>query len=277
MTESRSATYRVEAFNTAVASENRIHDDETARRFGFRGGLVPGVEVYAYMAHMPVACFGRAWLERGGMECRFLKPVYDGHIAAISGDADPAGLTLRVESDGELCAKGHAWLSGTQPKPPSRDSLPTDTPPVRRPQASEASLAPGRALGIEPVTIDADGLARYLFDIRETEEPYTRAGFVHPGQLLRLANAALLENVVLGPWIHISSRVENFGPARLGDRLTLRSRIASNYMHKGHAIVEVDALVVANDAACVAGIHHVAIWRPRQVADAPVAMPPVRS
>jgi hypothetical protein len=33
--------YEVEAFNTATASQNRIHDDEVAQRFGFRGGLVP--------------------------------------------------------------------------------------------------------------------------------------------------------------------------------------------------------------------------------------------
>jgi len=52
----------VSAYNTAAASDNRIHDDCVARRFGFRGGLVPGVEVYAYMAHMPVARWGRAWL-----------------------------------------------------------------------------------------------------------------------------------------------------------------------------------------------------------------------
>jgi len=38
--------YEVSAFNTAVASENKIHDDSIARRFGFRGGLVPGVEVW---------------------------------------------------------------------------------------------------------------------------------------------------------------------------------------------------------------------------------------
>ena len=49
----------VSAYNTAAASDNKIHDDCVARRFGFRGGLVPGVEkVYAYMAHMPVARCG---------------------------------------------------------------------------------------------------------------------------------------------------------------------------------------------------------------------------
>ena len=56
------APYRVSAFNTAHDSENKIHDDATARRFGFGGGLVPGVDVYGYMTHMPVARWGRAWL-----------------------------------------------------------------------------------------------------------------------------------------------------------------------------------------------------------------------
>ena len=46
--------YRVLAFNTAHDSENKIHDDATARRFGFGGGLVPGVDVYGYMTHLPV-------------------------------------------------------------------------------------------------------------------------------------------------------------------------------------------------------------------------------
>ena len=39
--------YHVSAHNTAKASENKIHDDATAKRFGFRGGLVGGVHVYA--------------------------------------------------------------------------------------------------------------------------------------------------------------------------------------------------------------------------------------
>ena len=55
--------YRVQAYNTAHSSENKIHDDAVARRFGFTGGLVPGVDVYAYMMHLPVARWGRAFLE----------------------------------------------------------------------------------------------------------------------------------------------------------------------------------------------------------------------
>ena len=92
------ATREVSAYNTAAASDNKIHDNSIARRFGFRGGLVPGVEVYAYMAHMPVARWGRAWLERGCADCRFWKPVYDGALARVTATEESGALTLAVES-----------------------------------------------------------------------------------------------------------------------------------------------------------------------------------
>ena len=56
--ESYLGPYPVEAFNASKESENKIHDDAVARRFGFRGGLVPGVDVYAYMTHLPVQRWG---------------------------------------------------------------------------------------------------------------------------------------------------------------------------------------------------------------------------
>ncbi|HZE47703.1 MAG TPA: hypothetical protein VE087_12555, partial [Xanthobacteraceae bacterium] len=96
MTAAALAPYRVSAYNTAHESENKIHDDATARRFGFGGGLVPGVDVYGYITHMPVARWGRAWLERGTAECRFFKPVYDGETATVIAGEDAAGLEIIV-------------------------------------------------------------------------------------------------------------------------------------------------------------------------------------
>src|SRR5205085_9225156 len=90
--------YRVKAFNTAHDSENKIHDDATARRFGFGGGLVPGVDVYGYMSHLPVMRWGRAWLERGTADCRFYKPVYDGEPAVVTVKETEDGLEITVES-----------------------------------------------------------------------------------------------------------------------------------------------------------------------------------
>src|SRR5947209_17837712 len=94
--------YRIEAFNASKESENKIHEDAVAQRFGFRGGLVPGVDVYAYMTHLPVQRWGRAWLERGTAECRLIKPVYDGDTAVVTAVEAADGLELRIESHGEL-------------------------------------------------------------------------------------------------------------------------------------------------------------------------------
>src|SRR3974390_317146 len=110
MPQSFLGRYQIEAFNTAKQSENKIHDDDVARRFGFKGGLVPGVEVYAYMTHLPVARWGRDWLEHGTADCRLLKPVYDGDMVSVTASETGGGLDLRLESHGELCATGQAGL-----------------------------------------------------------------------------------------------------------------------------------------------------------------------
>src|SRR5262249_16196378 len=99
--------YRVEAFNASKESENKIHDDNVARRFGFRGGLVPGVDVYAYMTHLPARRWGRAWLERGTTECRLLKPVYDGDAAVVSASESGGRLELQIRSHGAGCGPRH--------------------------------------------------------------------------------------------------------------------------------------------------------------------------
>src|ERR1041385_2807839 len=130
------ALYSVRAFNGAAASENKIHDDTVAQRFGFKGALVPGVAVFATMAHQPVARWGCAWLERGAADCRFLKPVYHGNMVRVSAAAEGDGLALTVESGGERCATGHAAVPAPHAAP-AIDSLPAGAPPAQRPKASE--------------------------------------------------------------------------------------------------------------------------------------------
>jgi acyl dehydratase len=261
--------YRVSAYNTAKASENKIHDDATARRFGFSGGLVGGVHVYAYMTHQPVALWGRAWLEHGTGDCRFSKPVYEGDIAEIVANETADGLDLKVISRSELCATGSAALPdpGALPrvedfqaaKPPAHDA---------RPAADEQSLSVGRWLGMDPLHITAEFQAQDISDTRETDPLYTREGIVHPGTILRCCNWVLSHNVVLPAWMHVGSKVQNLGIARIGDTLSARARVTQNYVHKGHKFVEVDALVLANDRTPLARVTHTAIYLPRQLAEA---------
>ena len=260
MTEPASV-YSVVAYNTAHASENKIHDNTVARRFGFAGGLVPGVDVYAYMAHLPVARWGREFLAHGSHEARFLKPVYDGETTTMSASEVDGGLDIEVTSRGVLCATGHAAMTHTPP--PALDAFEETAAAAERSPADEASLQVGRRLGIKPLEITAEWAARYVEDVRERDPLYAREGLSHPGQLPRLFNWALTHNVVLGPWIHVASKTDHFAAARIGDTLTVRAKVTANYEKKGHRFVELDGLIVANAATPIARIAHTAIYRPR--------------
>jgi acyl dehydratase len=258
------AGYRVQACNLSHASENKIHDDDVARRFGFHGGLVPGVEVYAYMTHLPAARWGVDWLERGTAECRFFKPVYDGKFVTVTATGTAFALSITLESEGEQCASGAAAL----PNEPSAAPVVPCAAPIPalddRPDADEATLAIGRRLSSHPLHLTPDRLHQYLVDIHETEPLYAREQLVHPALVLRLSNSALKDNVKLGPWIHAASSIRHCGLAHAGDSLAAHAEVAANYERKGHRFVDLDLVIVADGTRAVAQVRHTAIYRLRQ-------------
>jgi hypothetical protein len=260
--------YQVSAFNTAKASENKIHDDATAQRFGFKGGFVGGVNVYAYMTHLPLGLWGRAWLERGTGEARFGKPVYENDIAEVTAVEDADGIALAVHSQGVLCATGRAALPAELPPVPALSDFVAVAPRGERVAADETSLRVGDWLGMTPLLVTEAFHAQDLQDIRETDPIYVRERIVHTGTIIRCCNWALSHNVILPAWIHMGSSVRNLGIAHVGDTLNVRARITKNYEHKGHKWVELDAMVVANETTPVIHATHIAIYRPRQLAEA---------
>jgi acyl dehydratase len=261
------APYHVEAYNTAKVSENKIHDDAVAKKFGFGGGLVPGVDVYAYMAHLPVERWGRAWLEHGAAECRFSKPTYDGDQVTVSATEEAGGLDIRLECRGVLCATGTTALSAAV-APPALSEFSQVAERSARPTADEQSLAVGTWLGMTPLEATPDLAAQYLQDVRETLPLYQKEGLVHPVVVLRMCNFALTRNVTFGPWMHVGSKIQHFSAVRVGETLGVRARVTGNYEHKGHAFVDIDALVLANETRPVARVGHLSIYRPRQLAAA---------
>ena len=110
---SRIEPYRVSGLQHRQSNpKTRCMTTPWRKRFGFSGGLVPGVDVMAYMMHQPVAKWGRAFLERGLIEARFVKPVYDGEMADVTASESNGVLSIEVHSRGELCATGTASLAG---------------------------------------------------------------------------------------------------------------------------------------------------------------------
>ncbi|MEO6317499.1 MAG: hypothetical protein ABIP36_01830 [Acidimicrobiales bacterium] len=248
------------AFNTATASANKIHDDEVAKRLGFRGGLVPGVDVYAYLCHPPLEAWGLAWLRQGTMRARFHQPVYDGHRVDIT-SADAGRLELR-DDDGELCADGVATL----PTEPALIPDPADWPDVAQvddpPPAAPEALMPGTAFGLAPHGFHADHHRQYLDDVRATSAVCADEGIAHSGWVLRDANYVLSANVRLGPWIHVESIVQHHDVVHDGDEVSARALVTKEWEHKGHRFVELDVLHLANKRPA-ARTRHTAIYRPR--------------
>ena len=259
----RLEAYSVIAYNTAKLSENKMHDDTVARRFGFSGGLVPGVDVMAYMMHLPVAKWGRAFLERGLMEARFVKPVYDGEIADVTATESDGVLSIEVESRGQLCATGSATLPASAPSFSIAEYSETAAVIERKP-IGPASYELGKWLGTLPLAWAGTDASEYLMDVRETDAIYAREGLGHPGLLQRVMNRVLVDNAILGPWIHVGSRMQLLAASASGDELTARAKVTGNYEKKGHRFVELDALVVANGRTPLAHCQHIAIYQPRE-------------
>ena len=260
-------SYEVRAHNPATASENQIHHDDVARAYGFAGGLVPGVTVYAYMAHPVVEVLGRAWLERGTMAARFVRPCYDGDDVTVdiaetptdTGDGDVLDLNARRGGD-EVIATGTASVPSPPASPPPITAYPTAPLPDERPPATRDVLAALDPLGSWEATFRVDHAPAFLDQIGEGLPLFRADGLAHPGHLLLAANSVLVANVRLGPWMHVGSEVTNFGVVADGDRVSTRGRVANLFERKGHKFAELDLLLVADDSWPVQHVRHTLIY-----------------
>ena len=260
----------MKARNTSSTSENKIHDDEIARKFGFRGALVPGVTVYAYLTHPLAEAFGSAWLERGTASVRFTKPIHEGEEVRVTGtvtarDAKSiaATVTASTEAGGE-CATLIATLPAGSPVPLNLAQYPAAPLPADRPVATRAHFASLDALGTPVNPYDAERAAEVVDRFSDGLALYRGArGWMHPAFILDQSNKALSLNVRLSPWIHVGSVVRHLGGARVGDTLATRGRVRSLFEKKDKQFVEADLAVVVETGGrprLVAHVLHTAIY-----------------
>jgi len=261
--------YRLRAHNAATASENKIHDDEVARRHGFAGGLVPGITVFGYLTRPAVELWGQAWLERGTMAGRFRRPIYEGDDVTVTatlvdGEGEVATIELHaVNGAGDVCGVGTATLPASRTDPPSlADYRATPLLGAKVPPTPEALAGLGD-LGTVEAGFHAGRADETLALVGDDFPLYRELGVAHPTWLLYFANALLASSVALGPWIHTASDVTNLGMLHDGQRLSARGRIAALTERKGHQLVELDILMVADGTDPVMHARHSAIYRLR--------------
>ncbi len=266
--------YRVRARNLSRYSANKIHDDAVARTYGYAGGLVAGTTVYAYMTCPLLATWGLDWLARGTGRLTLSRPVYDGDEvtvetrvvgrsgAELAGEIVAEVTALTSRSPVATLVAGLGW--GAPPVTPDPHGYPAAPLPAPPPPASPATLGALDLLGSPALRLDEGEAAGYAAEVDDPLPVFQgTAAVAHPGLLLQQANRALSENVTLGPWVHAGSQIAHCGLARVGDRLTTRGRVARVFERKGHRFVELDLLLVVDDARPVMHVRHTAIYQLR--------------
>lgn len=251
----------VVARNWATASSNAIHADDVAATYGFGGGLVPGVGLFAYLVHPALERFGPGWLSNGTLSARFTTPVYDGESVAVEVDGD--GEARLLGPAGDVRASGTAGTHRTAaPDPADHPAAPQ---PEEKPAAETVELVTGQVFGSVGWTYRTSIGERHLEELGVDAPVGLGPEVAHPGYLLRLANDLLAANVALGPWIHTGSEVALHRRVVDGERLEGRATVQRAWERKGHRWVTLDVLVLADGAPALSAAH-TAIYRLAQPA-----------
>jgi acyl dehydratase len=230
-------------------AENKIHDDDVARRFGFGGALVPGVELFARITTPLVSAWGEQWLSGGRVDVRFRRPVYDGEELLV--EMDDGRLTA-TGADGVVRCVGSAAREGTRPDLSGFAEIPAAPGPVDDPAVGPMGSV------VETVTTEQNEW--YLDAVGEPLPLYRDQGWAHPGMLVKAVHRLLTRNVALGPWIHTASDCTFLGVARLPARITSHGRVTGVGRRGANDEVRYDALIVADDAP-VLHVRHTALYR----------------
>lgn len=267
------APHTVRAHNFAEQSSNKIHSDEVAGKLGYRGGLVPGVSLFAYMTVPVVRELGADWLARGHMTGKFIAPIYHGERVRVTAQVtseSPLHVELNLfNQQDELCAVGTATLPDAHPTVDAR-RYPRVPMPSQKFPARVAGLPANTPLG--SLEIDKSGAAysgefkSLLEEVRESLPIYSGPGAPwHPALMPMRANRLLAENVDLGPWIHTASDVRYHALPRPGETVWMSGHVAESYTKRGHEIVSLDLAVLGANDRVLSQMTHTAIIRPAQL------------
>jgi hypothetical protein len=108
--------------NLSRDAAGSIHDDETARNLGFRGGTVAGNIHFEQFPPLMLARFGDGWRRQGGLSLYFLNATTDGEpVRAFVGplEAEPGlerAAAWMETPDGVRVSEGTAWSGADDPR-----------------------------------------------------------------------------------------------------------------------------------------------------------------
>jgi hypothetical protein len=117
-----------------------IHDNETAQKFGFKGGTIEGPTHFSQFAPLCVALWGPRWLAQGSLSAHYRNACFEGEKvrAFVTKPQDDAThTTIRMErEDGTEILRGTAAVGGNNPPSALEQRIselrPPETPVILR-------------------------------------------------------------------------------------------------------------------------------------------------
>lgn len=256
----------IRALNDAESSENKIHSDEIASKYGFSGALVSGVNIFGYLTQPLARHFGGALLERTTFDVKFLKPAYHDELLRISteeigADSDKTQFKSSVfNHQGTLLAR-------------MESSLWRHTPPIGNPHPAlqQSAELPRSEINWDRINISV-AAPDFLWtpseeDNRERVDAQRdrasiyqgTSAYIHPYYLLDACNKALMRMFILPAWIHVGSTLCIGLPIRIGQEITVRTVPTEKWQSKGHQFIRLSIAMIV-EGKIAAETSHTAIF-----------------
>ncbi len=260
--------HRTTARNFSTNTENRIHSDDVAARFGFERALVPGAAVFGHMTRPLVATLGVDWLAGYRAEVRFLKPAYHGdELAVVCADSPrprsaaggepargvPGGQSPLDEAVVQCHGRGvllaELRTQRTLSEVDERAFLAGGAPVAERPAICWDNMEVDAPFPTWRWTPDAIANAEAAAQVEDDLACY-QDGVLHPHAILSLANQAFTRRYRLPAWIHVGSDIRMRQLLRVGDEIEVRTVPTAKWRRKGHEFVDLYmAFLVAGEVA----------------------------
>jgi acyl dehydratase len=221
------------AINLPEHANNPIHTDAGAHAAGFDGALVAGVTTYAAMTHVPSSAWGLDWLRRGGAAVRFRHPILDGR--QVECVVRPDGHAVDATADGALCVEAR-FVETVVDRIEIRDGDP-----------------------LTPIEFEAgSSWSDYGERSGDTSGVATSVGLIHPSAWPRIANQFCHEQLVIGPWIHVRSRIAHLDAPAIGAEIRATANVVERIDSRAGRRAVLDVWIEANGRPAAA-IEHEAI------------------
>lgn len=237
-----------------------IHEDDTARDYGFRGALVPGIVVGAWLMDPICDLWGADWIARGTLELKNVRPVYDGQPIVLRLAPEGAAAKLDVVSaEGEVLAVGSATLPGSAREVDAADYpfLPFDDPLS---QARPGTLAEGQTLGGARFVADRAYLDP-LLERSMARHPLLTGGGLHPLVFQQCSSWDSIGSFVYEtPGIHVWGETIHLANVPVGAELASAGRVTRVWERKGNHYMQTEQLVTADGAPAALVRRNVIYW-----------------